>query len=518
MDRFFNTSGPCDPEKHYMIDPAQRFSQSHIRGLIRKDRYFILHAPRQTGKTTMMHALARTLAGEGQYAALYINVEAAQAARDNVEQVNRIIISECKLNARLALPEAMQPKPEHYQHIDMLNGLREFFGAWCRDLPLPLVLFMDEVDALIGDGLLTVLRQLRSGYNDRPHAFPKSVCLVGVRDIRDYRIFSNKEKKYVVGGSAFNIKETSLVMENFDFQQVVDLFAQHTAARQQLFEPEAIKRIYYLTNGQPWLVNALGRELCDEDFPVAAGLTVTEAHVKEAADKLILRRDVHLDQLSDKLTEPRVVRVIEAILLGESGPAVSKLTAEDQRYVIDLGLVRMGAEGLEIANPLYREVIPRELTSVDEGYLGQNPLWYRTADGKLDMEKMLHEMVAYYRQHHEIITRRKTYTEAAHHLVFMTWLHRIVNSGGSIEREYAVGLGRMDLHITYGGEHFAIELKLLKGNALEVGIQQLAGYLGKLGLSKGYLILFQRSIKDLHEIGRREQRTFENKHIEVLFL
>ncbi|MDJ0837888.1 MAG: AAA-like domain-containing protein [Acidobacteriota bacterium] len=518
MSRFFNTSGPCQPEKHYMIPGAERFDLDHVRGLIDKERYFILHAPRQTGKTTLMRHLARTILAEGRYVALYVNIEAAQPARNNLELVNTIILSEIKRAALLYLPEKYRPKPEH-DAVAPANGLSEFLTHWCLALPLPLVLFLDEVDALIGDGLLSVLRQLRAGYNDRPKGYPQSICLMGLRDVRDYRIFSEKDQKYIIGGSAFNIKEKSLVMDNFSHEQVNALLQQHTQETGQSFAPDAIDLIYQKTHGQPWLVNALARELCFEATSPAQGGAVTAAHVREAAEGLIRRRDVHLDQLSDKLTEPRVARVIQAILLSESGPAVDALSNEDRQYVVDLGLVRRGKDGLEIANPIYREVIPRELTRVDEDFMGQDPLWYRTDEGRLDMEKMLGEMVLYYRRHHDLITKRKTYNEAAHHLVFMTWLHRIVNSGGYIEREYAVGLGRMDLHITYADQQFAIELKLLKGNAKEEGMEQLAAYLDRLGLAQGYLVLFQRGvIEDLDAVGRREQTCLRGKRIDILYL
>jgi len=125
----------------------------------------------------------------------------------------------------------------------------------------------------------------------------------------------------------------------------------------------------------------------------------------------------------------------------------------------------------------------------------------------------------FYRINHEMITRRKTYTEAAHHLVFLAWLHRVVNSGGRIERDYAVGLGRMDLHIQFAGESFAIELKLAKSDALEKGLGQLSSYLERLGLDHGYLVLFQRgTVADPSQIGRREELSRGDHRISVLYL
>ncbi|HYO59797.1 hypothetical protein [Archangium sp.] len=49
--------------------------------------------------------------------------------------------------------------------------------GWARACSRPLVLFFDEIDALRGQSLISVLRQLRTGFADRPGAFPLSVAL-----------------------------------------------------------------------------------------------------------------------------------------------------------------------------------------------------------------------------------------------------------------------------------------------------------------------------------------------------
>ena len=108
--------------------------------------------------------------------------------------------------------------------------------------PRPLVLLIDEIDALVGDTLLSVLRQLRTGYDQRPAAFPHSIVLCGVRDVRDYRIHSSAEDRLVLGGSAFNIKSKSLRLGDFSEQEVRELLAQHTAATGQAFTEEALRR------------------------------------------------------------------------------------------------------------------------------------------------------------------------------------------------------------------------------------------------------------------------------------
>lgn len=512
---FFNTAGPCVPGKHYMIDKAKRFGG--IRSLIEQERYFILHAPRQTGKTTAMLQWMDELNEESEYIALYVNVEAGQAWRNNIEKLNKTIVNEFRMNAKIYLPPEYQPSAACFEHIG--NEFSLFLANWCLELPKPLVLFMDEVDALIGDGLISVLRQLRSGYTKRPNAFPHSLCIIGLRDIRDYRIYSDENKKYIVGGSAFNIKDKSLRIADFTFEQIQELYSQHTVATGQQFSDEAMARVFYYTQGQPWLVNALGRELCFEEYAIPWDMEITGSHVNEKVEVLIQRRDVHLDQLADKLTEPRVARVIEAILVGENDGDKPEIQAEDRQYLLDLGLIRKGTYGLEIANPIYREVIPRELTIYRQDTLGQNPAWYVKEDGKLDINKVIDAYIEFYKEHSELVTKRKTYTEAAHHLLFMAWLQRIVNGGGTVSREYAAGLGRLDLCIEFSGERFAFELKLSSAKALERGKKQLADYLDRISLDSGWLVIFSRGeVTDWDAVGRRQHIEEKNKKIEVIWL
>jgi hypothetical protein len=213
---------------------------------------------------------------------------------------------------------------------------------------------------VIGDTLISLLRQLRAGYPKRPHQFPHSLILCGVRDIQDYRIHSSSEKSVITGGSAFNIKAESLRLGDFIQSEVNALLLQHTAETGQIFTPEALDLVWTLSNGQPWLVNALAYRAC---FRTPAGRDrsqpITDEQIQAAKESLILDRVTHLDQLADKLQEPRVRRIVEAILTGEQ--AAEAIPSDDITYVRDLGLIKTEGQ-LTIANRIYQEVIPRELT------------------------------------------------------------------------------------------------------------------------------------------------------------
>ncbi|MCS6969419.1 MAG: hypothetical protein NZ552_00165, partial [Planctomycetes bacterium] len=76
MPRFFNTAGPCRPSEHYMLPARERIAD--LAPLIAARQYFVIHAARQTGKTTLLLELAAELEAGGRYRALYCSVETAQ--------------------------------------------------------------------------------------------------------------------------------------------------------------------------------------------------------------------------------------------------------------------------------------------------------------------------------------------------------------------------------------------------------------------------------------------------------
>jgi hypothetical protein len=517
MGRFFNTAGPCQSDIHYVLNPMRRLSS--VRTLVEGRKYFILHAPRQTGKTTTMISFVEALNKEGAYIALYANVETAQAVRHNVEMANDTFVRAIVGHARHFLPREQWPSAEAQGVPRGAEQFIEFLQAWCTELPKPLVLFLDEADALIGDSLLSLLRQLRSGYTLRPHNFPHSLALIGLRDIRDYRIFSENEQRFVIGGSAFNIKDESLTMGNFSPDDVRELYAMHTTETGQQFTEEALDLVFEQSQGQPWLVNALGKQMCFGEYKVPDNGLVTAADVRRAVEILILRRDTHLDHLGDKLSEPRVARVIQRILAGDAAyERPDETYNDDVQYLKDLGLIRKTEQGLAIANPIYREVIPRILTNVEQEMWASKREWYVGADGRLHIEAVLERFFKFYRENGEMVTKRKTYTESAHHLTFMAWLQRIVNGGGYIRREYAAGLNFIDLVIEFGSDRFVFELKTEKNYNKDEALDQVTQYAQKMSVDECYIMVFRREMNDPTKVAERSVVEHQGMKVHIVWV
>ena len=495
MSRHFNTAGPNNPADHYTLPVLERLPQ--IGPMFAAKSWFVLHAPRQSGKTTLLRTLARELTESGKYAALHASCETGSPYPDDPAAASRAIVGDMVMNATIHLPPQLRPPPPDRAAGDerMISGYLQVWAATC---PLPTVLLLDEIDSLQDATLLSVLRQLRSLYLNRPDNAPSSVALVGVRDVRDYKVKIEPSGR-VGSDSPFNVTVKSLTLKAFTRAEIATLYGQHTAETGQAFTGQAIDLVHAYTQGQPWLVNALAWHVITE---LAVTDTITDQHVMRAKEEMILSRTTHLQSLAKLLRDPRVRAVMGPILTGQELPL--ELPREDLDFCVDLGLVAPDLKPIRVANPIYREVLPRELAYPLTVRIAPTERKWSLADGRLDMAGLLDAFVDFWRQHGEWMVVGQEWPEAAHQIVLMAWLHRVINGGGYIEREYGLGRGRLDLLVRWftgvdatglptGEDRHALELKVWrKGQAdpTAAGLVQLDGYLDRLGLATGVLVVF----------------------------
>ena len=498
--RSFSTAGPVKPDRHYCIPPLSRIDLDEVLGLVRDEKYFVLHAPRQTGKTSALLALAEVLNQQG-YHCVYATVETARTARDDVQRAMRTVLGMLAEAADMTPGERFPGEtwPDLLARFGPDMALHAALRRWAEAAPRPLVLLIDEIDTLVGDSLLSVLQQLRAGYPDRPARFPQSVVLCGMRDVRDYRMGAV--------GSPFNVAAKSLRLGDFSRQDVQALLAQHTGETGQAFTPEALDAVWTQTRGQPWLVNALAHGACFENRALreARSRPVTADAIAAAREEIIVQRVTHLDYLADKLREDRVRRVVEPMLSGGERRAMTR----DVEYARDLGLLARDAP-VRIANPIYAEVIPRELARVAQEELTQDAAPFVKADGNLDADLLLREFQTFFRRHSEHWRNRFAYEEAWPQLLLQAYLQQVVNGGGRIEREYALGSGRVDLLIVWPladrVQEFVVECKVVRerdglDGVVEEGVAQTAAYVERCAAEAGHLVV----------IDRRKNRSWEQK-------
>ena len=494
MERCFNIAGPCFPDEHYMLPALERLPG--IMRIVEQRSCFVLHAARQSGKTTTLMALADEINAKGEMNALYFTVESVQRFIDPRDGIPKIV--ESMRNAILRNPVfkglVRDPNSEIPVLLPASAGLdvKALLAQMSEYSKKPLVVFFDEVDCLSDDTLVTFLRQLRDGYvTRRTSPFPSSIALVGMRDIRDYKVRIRPGSQTLGDASPFNIIKRDLTMPNFGRNDIARLYAQHTEATGQVFCDGVADKVYEFTLGQPWLVNAIAEECVETIHEYRYGEPITIDDVAAAKEKIIRARGTHVDSLMERLKEPRVRCVVEPVILGkERGAPVND---DDYRYVLDLGLLRENENHVLVpGNPMYAEIILRYLSNDEQVHFYskyEKPFWLK-ADGSLDMPALMAEFQRFWRENSGADHEVYGYNEATPHLVMMGYLQRVVNGGGRIAREMALGSKRLDLCVEFGKFRYAVELKMKRNFSPTESTAQLAGYLDTLGLKEGWMAIF----------------------------
>ena len=487
MSKFFNIAGPCIASEHYMIPAGRRCNQ--LASLVDQKQYFILHAPRQTGKTTLIRDFVRYLNEHTHYLAVYCSLERAQGIVSAAEGIPTIVDA---LNYAINYSPWLEYKDFARAGDARYTGaFQKGLADFCAALQKPLVIMFDEVDCLAEETLISFLRQLRQGYVEKDTIpFVHSLGLVGMRNIRDFKAEVRSGGTTLGSASPFNIVSKALSLRNFNEEELSDLYGQHTTETGQVFDQKVIEMSFKYTRGQPWLCNALAREMVMELLDGDYTRKITPDLVEQAVENIILRRDTHIDSLLERLKEERVRRVVEPII---SGKKLDLEFDDDAQYVFDLGLLDFRKGDVAPANPIYGEVIMRTLSYHTQHHLPISMEGKYIKDGLVQMKPLLQDFQQFWRENSEIWMERYQYKEAAPHLILQAWLQRIVNGGGRITREYSAGRGRIDLVLTYGKHRYPVELKIrYSDKTREQGIVQLSGYLKSLGLTTGWLIIFDR--------------------------
>jgi hypothetical protein len=482
-----------------MLDPLRNIGKELVN-LIERENYFVLHAARQSGKTTLLLELADKINADGKYHALYCSLECLQgvtAVERGIPSIVRKIKTELEIQN---LPSGFA-KEADFENIDGL--LYQSFVSYCCSLDKPLVIFFDEADCLSNGTLISFLRQLRNGFVSRARTpFVHSIALVGMRNIRDYKAHIRPDSETLGSASPFNVVSKTMTISNFTYEDVTEFYSQHTTATGQVFEKDVAQFIFEQTQGQPWLVNAIAIEAIEEICKSDYSATITKDIAKQAIQNIIIARGTHFDSLMERLKEERVRNVIQPLILGEE---VDR-TTDNYLYAKDLGLIRDFNGKVEPSNPIYAEVIIRAITcTAQEAFKNSKPnsdLPKYIKAGKIDINHLLKDFQSFWRENSEIIWDElyeegfREYKEASPHLVLQAFLQRVLNGGGHISREMALGKKRVDICVEWNNQKYPIELKLYKGTkTIKDSTEQILDYMDKVGSKEGWMVIFDRTPK-----------------------
>jgi hypothetical protein len=486
--RTFNTTGPCDPAHHYALPSLERSARA--LPLIRGMSYLNISGPRQSGKTSLLKALAENINGEGWARAVLLTCEAAseRAGVTDLGDAERRMVEQWHSILRRAFPSVAWSTPEQILSVGPGARIGRAFGDWATESDRPLVLIVDEIDSLAREPFLSMLSQLRAEFPNRPRNFPFSVVLAGMRSLRDHDIALGGTGR----GSPFNIVEF-LTVTNFTREEIRVLYSQHTTETGQRFSDDALAFVWDQTRGQPWLVNAIARS-CVTELVTDVRSAVEAPHVEEAIRRLEAARPTHLVSLAARLEEERVLRVVAPVVVGDAPEA----PLDDRRYAIELGLLTpTGQDGLEPSNPIYARALLRLVTERPRLTLAQYAPTWLDGGGHVDLVKLREAFLTFWAQHRGMLAGVIPYAEAVPHFGLMTWLDRVANGGGRVDREFAVGRGRLDLLLVHGELRLPIEVKVHRddrGDPVPEGLVQLDRYCAGLRVDTGWLVVFdQRS-------------------------
>jgi len=484
--RSFNTTGPCKPALHYVLPPMER-APTAIE-LIRGETYLAVSGPRQSGKTSLVGALVDTVNAEGWARAALLSCEPADQKYGvtTIDEAERALIPMWLEVLRHQLPDVDWPTWRMLQQESEAGfRLGISLARLARASDRPLVLVLDEVDCLARIPFGRLLRQVREGFVRRPGGFPHSIVLSGMRHLRDHDIAMGGDGS----GSPFNIVEF-ITLGGFSREELVRLYAQHTADTGQRFDDAALDLVWSQTRGQPWLVNAIAR-LCVQELVPDRDQAIAPSHVEEAIHRIETRHPTHLASLAHRLAEERVLRVVAPVVVGDA-PRVS---SEDERYAVELGILERGPmDRLRPANPIYARALLRLFAEPERKALASlAPTWL--VDGQIDLERLKENFLAYWARHRDMMKDRVSHPESVAHFGLMTYLDRVANGGGRVDREFAVGSGRLDLLLVHGTLKLPIEVKVHRdhgGDPVPQGLEQLDRYCAGLGVGDAWLVVFDQ--------------------------
>jgi hypothetical protein len=475
-----------------MIDAATRMKG--VEQMIDQEQYIVIHAAIRSGKTTCLQDLADRLNVEGKYYVLYCSLESMQEIVDPKEGISGVI--QCiQEDLRFSGIPHRNKFAQNINQNNYVRMLRTELTLFCILPDRPLVILFDKVDCLNEGTLISFLRQLRDGYNNRRMTpFVHSIALVGMHNICDFKSRIRPDSDSLDSASPFNIITKSLTLQNFTKEEIIRLYQQHTNETGQIFEADAIELVWKQTQGQPWLVNAIAHEVIVEILQSDYTQPVTEKLVHQAIQAIIRNRPTHIDSLLEQLKEKRVHKVIEPLITGEK---YVDMNSDDFLFTKDLGLIRIENCKIRPANPIYAEVMIRKLSSPVQ--IGLQDSEYRMPrylkpDGSINVDSLMSDFQQFRRLNNGIWLEKYDYPEAGPLLVMMAFLQHVINGDGDIVCEMATGSGCLDLLITYNGRKYPIEMKIRYGNKyLEEGIEQTAHrYMGIHDCNEGWMVVFDR--------------------------
>lgn len=501
----FNTTGLCNPKKHYMVDISSRIMQ--MKTMVDGEKYFVINRGRQYGKTTMLTVLKKYLASE--YIVVGMDFQGISKAGFSTEEA--FVQEFCRLIIKRrqtisSIPEDIEAKINEYvdqkEPVVRLSELFVTLNKWCAISDKGIVLIIDEVDSAADDQVfLDFLSQLREGYiardaDDIPTF--QSVILAGVTDVKHLKSRFREEDQGKVN-SPWNIAVDFKVDMSLSQTGIQGMLHDYETDHNTGMDTEHIaEQIREYTSGYPYLVSRICQIIAEELVPdrfESLSEAWTENGVDEAV-KIILSdgNNALFESLTGKLTNHRELcyKLRRILLLGE---VIEYLPYDEpQKQLVMYGFVKIVNNKIIISNRIFEMLLYRQFIGEsrydDLRQLAASEKNIFIEDGVLNIPKIMQRFIDSQKMIHG--EQDEKFAEEEGRERFLTYLSPIINGTGtySIEEQTRTRQ-RMDVVIHYLGKRYVIELKIWRGERYnEEGEKQLRGYLDYFGLDTGYLLSF----------------------------
>lgn len=478
-----------------MVDVGGRIA--HIVSMVHAGKYFVIHKPRQYGKTTVLSVLRKTL--ESEYTVIYMDFQALGHASFETEHVfvrafSRLLLR--KIGYGLSVPESVQEKLTACIGLNdsQLIDLFDIIYYWCSISDKKIVLIIDEIDSATNSQiLLDFLSQLREGYISREtegRAVFQSVILAGVIDIKNIQRKIRDDADHRIN-SPWNIASEFTVSMRFKPHEIASMLEEYANDHHKHFDRARVSQeISNFTNGYPFLVSRLCQII--DEYPFSWDIVGVSA----AAGVLVKENNTLFDSIMAKVHGNATLRnLLQKILFAGTYIAYNP----DDIYLTDAinyGFIQRSQDQILIANRIFETRLYRYfLYSLETRQ--EIPVFSDEADkmqfvrnGRLQMEYVLSRYIEIYDDlYHD---KNEMFSEEEGRRRFLLFINGIINGKGNFYIEAQTrNRERMDLVVDYAGERFIIELKIWRGNSYnERGEKQIAGYLDYFHIKKGYMLSY----------------------------
>ncbi len=504
MERRFNITGSCNPQRHYMVKLDGRLKQIK-KNYIDDGSYFVINRGRQFGKTTTLRALEEYLKDEYIVLSLDFQQLGTEEFADEptfVRSFTEVLIKAFQINKLSGSEGLLKALNEFIKKGDSsLKNLFVELSALCENSPRPIVLMIDEVDSASNNQVFVdFLAQLRSYYlnRDKTPIF-HSVILAGVYDIKNLKLKLRPDSEHQYN-SPWNIAAKFKIDMSFSAEQIASMLDEYENDKHTGMDIQTVaEEIYQYTSGYPVLVSSICKCI-DEDL-VEDGIfedlktAWTKDGVAEAV-KIILKDSSPLfESMAKQLdTYADLYKIVEDIIYcGKKIP----FSLEEKSINLGsmFGYLKDENGHVAIANRMFEMCLlnmfmAHEAIHSDVYAQGGSDRIGFIKDNMLDMELVLKKFVEYF---NEICSQKDAkFIEKYGRKIFLIYLKPIINGTGNYYIEAQTrDERRTDVIVDYRGEQFIVELKIWHGNEYnERGERQLTDYLDDYRRDKGYMLSF----------------------------